>query len=338
MRRLHGTKRAPAPPPLQPPIPATYHVNFPSKTRAACPAPVCPGTFTSRPGLRLHFMTRHPLDSICIRQEGSAPLPRCTRCDMHLPYTALNRRHFASGACRRGQLAKQRRLADTTNRTARTLAIKIHDIPLQTVQTFKYLGRTMAANNSDWQALYTNLAKARRKWATLTRILTKTGLPPRIAGLFYKAIAQAVLLYGSESWVITPAMLTTLEGFHHQVARRITNRMPRKTANNLWIYPPIKETLNMAGFFTMAEYIRRRQNTVADYIASRPLYDLCLGSDPAFPSYIPGQPTTTQSRLFRWWTQPLRTRPRSPLSTTTPTAINPVTALAPVKSGVIYNS
>ena len=168
------------------------------------------------------------------------------------------------------------------------------------VRTFKYLGRTIAANNSDWPALYTNLNKARRKWSTLARILTKTGLPPRMAGLFYKAIAQAVLLYGSESWVLSPAMLQPLEGFHHQVARRLTGRLPRKSANNQWIYPPVAETLHLAGFFTMKEYIRRRQNTVADYIASRPIYDLCLTSLP--PSHLgdPSMAPPAQSRLFQW--------------------------------------
>ena len=34
-----------------------------------------------------------------------------------------------------------------------------------------------------------------------------------------------------------------------------------------------------AGFLTMEEYVRRRQNTVAQYIATRSLLDLCEGSE-----------------------------------------------------------
>ena len=37
----------------------------------------------------------------------------------------------------------------------------------------------------------------------------------------YKAVVQTVLLYKIESWSVTEVMLKVLEGFHHQVARRI---------------------------------------------------------------------------------------------------------------------
>ncbi len=41
--------------------------------------------------------------------------------------------------------------------------------------------------------------------------------------VFYKSVVQAVLLFGSESWVLTPVLLKRLEGFHiwyvYQMAR-----------------------------------------------------------------------------------------------------------------------
>ena len=39
--------------------------------------------------------------------------------------------------------------------------------------------------------------------------------------MMYKAVKQSVILYGSESWVVTGEMIKLLEGFHHWVARRI---------------------------------------------------------------------------------------------------------------------
>ena len=39
--------------------------------------------------------------------------------------------------------------------------------------------------------------------------------------MIFKAVVQMVLLYGSESWVVTYVMLKVLEGFHHWVDRRI---------------------------------------------------------------------------------------------------------------------
>jgi hypothetical protein len=37
---------------------------------------------------------------------------------------------------------------------------------------------------------------------------------PRVAEKFYKAVVQAVLLYGREMWNLTKAVLARLEGFH----------------------------------------------------------------------------------------------------------------------------
>ena len=50
----------------------------------------------------------------------------------------------------------------------------------------------------------------------------KTGAMVRTCGVLYKAVAQLVLLYGSDSWVVMGDILKVIEEFHHQVARSIT--------------------------------------------------------------------------------------------------------------------
>jgi hypothetical protein len=80
---------------------------------------------------------------------------------------------------------------------------------------------------NDWPALYANLKKAQQHWGMLSLILVLDGASPRARGLFYKAVVQAVLLYGCETWVVTNAMLRVLEGFHHEVAQRISGLMPQ---------------------------------------------------------------------------------------------------------------
>ena len=47
----------------------------------------------------------------------------------------------------------------------------------------------------------------------------------QIRGAMYKTVVQLVLLYGSNSWVVTGEMLKVLEEFHHQVAQWITGMM-----------------------------------------------------------------------------------------------------------------
>ena len=49
-----------------------------------------------------------------------------------------------------------------------------------------------------------NLRRARGKWGQLTNILGREGADRRTLGRFYVAVVQTVLLFGSETWVLTP--------------------------------------------------------------------------------------------------------------------------------------
>ena len=278
----------------------TYQMDFPPRLTAAIPCPVasCPGSFKTWAGLCTHFNTRHPMAFLCIRQEGNTPLLRCPKCDMQVPYSALNGKHLNSAQCLHATRARTRREAITTAHTAMTQTVSINGTPLEQVTTFSYLGRYITCNNSDWPAVYKNLKKARQKWALIARPLLNTGVPPPMVGLFYKAITQAVLLHGCETWVITPPMLQTLTGFHHKVARRITNHTPRRHRGSTWHYPPIADTLQIAKLYPMEEYIRQRQDTLAVYLATRPILTLCHQTLAIQASSSAMSPTT--SCLFRY--------------------------------------
>jgi len=49
------------------------------------------------------------------------------------------------------------------------------------------------------------LRKARGTWARVGQVLQAENVPPRVAAKFYKVVVQAVLLYGSETWVLSTA-------------------------------------------------------------------------------------------------------------------------------------
>jgi hypothetical protein len=55
-------------------------------------------------------MFKHPQHHIMILEE--VPLPRCARCDMHVPATALAGGHGATLLFRRGHVHKQKRAAE----------------------------------------------------------------------------------------------------------------------------------------------------------------------------------------------------------------------------------
>jgi hypothetical protein len=84
--------------------------------------------------------------------------------------------------------------------------------------------------------------------------------------MFCKAVIHSVFLYGFEMWAITKSMLKVLERFHHRVARRLSGLMLRY---------PLADALQIAGLFPMEEYVSRCHNRLADYVTTRPIFELC---------------------------------------------------------------
>ena len=54
----------------------------------------------------------------------------------------------------------------------------------------------------------------------------------------YTAVVQTVLLYRSESWVVTGKMLTGLEGFNYWLGRTIA-----VNGDVRWEWPPVEESM-----------------------------------------------------------------------------------------------
>ena len=54
-----------------------------------------------------------------------------------------------------------------------------------------------------------NLRKARKRWARFLIISVREGASTRVLGAFFKMVVQAILLFGSDMWVITPAWSRT---------------------------------------------------------------------------------------------------------------------------------
>ena len=60
-----------------------------------------------------------------------------------------------------------------------------------------------------------NLQRAQEKWVRLGKILGREGSDRITAGRFYVAVVQAVLLFGSETWILTLRLEKSLDHFHH---------------------------------------------------------------------------------------------------------------------------
>ena len=102
------------------------------------------------------------------------------------------------------------------------MEIRVNLNPLEATITFPYHRRTVAYNNSDWAALYSNLRNSQRRWGMVEKVLGKTGVPIKTWAIIYKLLVQAVLMYGSGIWVVVDATVAVLEGFHHRISIQIT--------------------------------------------------------------------------------------------------------------------
>ncbi len=152
----------------------------------------------------------------------------------------------------------------------------VHRDALEKVEVFKYLGRMMAQDDNDVQAVRHQLRKARGTWARVGQVLRSENATPRVAAKFYKAVVQAVLLYGSERWNLTKAILAWLEGFHVQAAYRMVQvHRPRPVAGNQWEYPKMSDVLEECGMATIQHYIQKRRARIAIYIADWPILEAC---------------------------------------------------------------
>ena len=145
--------------------------------------------------------------------------------------------------------------------------------------SFKYLGRVLTATNDDWVAVISNPRKARNHWSLMSCILGWEGENKWLYGIFYKAVFQAVLIYGSETLVLMPWNIWTLGTFHHRVDRLITGKQQRQLANRGWFYPPLEDEINEEGLKTINDYNDCHENKSDQYIATRMILELCLAAE-----------------------------------------------------------
>jgi hypothetical protein len=124
----------------------------------------------------------------------------------------------------------------------------IHGDVLERVEVYKYLGRMMAQDNEDTQAVRAQLRKAHVTWAQFRKVLWSENTPPTVAAKFYLAIVQAILLYGSETWVISPQAMARLEGFHIRAVWCMAQKhKPRRGPQKEWVYPKSEDVLRECG-------------------------------------------------------------------------------------------
>ena len=163
------------------------------------------------------------------------------------------------------------------------------------MEVFRYLGRLISYDDADTQAMRSNLRKARGCWAWVSHVLRAENATPKTCGMFYKATVQAVLLYGSETWSLSPPSMKRLEGFHIRAAWRMSGKRPERNVDGSWTYPCSEDVLESVRMKPIAHYVAVRRQTIANFIVNRPILELCAGA--VRKRGLPVQPF--------WWDQPM---------------------------------
>jgi hypothetical protein len=153
---IHGTALPDTPRTTADPtaVPQCYYMSHPkahvrAKIKAQCPVPNYPGQAQTWKAIREHFQeARHPADTVCIREEGANPLPKCKKCGLQLDHKTLNTKHPDSAQCRNRQKKRHHQNTALQIQAARAIIITAMGQPLEKVPWFRYLGRYLADTNS----------------------------------------------------------------------------------------------------------------------------------------------------------------------------------------------
>jgi hypothetical protein len=172
----------------------------------------------------------------------------------------------------------------------------VHRDMLEHIEVFKYLGRLLVQDDNNAQAIRQQLQKAWGVWAHVGQVLRGENTAPRIAAKSYKAVVQAILLYGSKTWNLTNSALARLKGFHVCVAYKMARtHHPKRGANGVLVYPKTTDVLEECGMTNITVYIQSCHQTIAMYVATRPIFKACLEGK---------QWQRSMSRQW-WWEKPM---------------------------------
>jgi hypothetical protein len=162
-------------------------------------------------------------------------------------------RHIRTKECGIGMDRQLQRESTISSALALRREFNVDGTVLELVEVFKYLGHLLAQDDDDAQAIRQQLWKARGVWAQVGQVLRGENATPWVAAKFYKAVVQAILLYGSEMWNLTASALARLEGFHIRSAYKMAQEhQPRQGANHIQTYPRLADVLEECGMRTIA--------------------------------------------------------------------------------------
>ncbi len=136
---------------------------------------------------------------------------------------------------------------------------------LEKVDLFQSLGRILAQDDDDVQAVRQQIKKAREIWARVGQVPSSTRLLCSLSSYMAARI-----------WNLTTTALARLEGFHIHAAYRMAEKhKPKKGPHHKWVYPRSSNALQECGIATILHYINVRRATIYQCVVDWPISEAC---------------------------------------------------------------
>ena len=261
-----------------------------------CPVVGCPFSTQKRWQLNNHFRQRHPRDTLL--WDDTVP-HICEICGFRAMSARGLSLHRNSATCKRLAARNTALEQREIQIQASEFILTVDGNPIQKVKEFKYLGRIVSENDDDKPAIRRNIKRARQQWGRFSRLLRRDNADKYAMSIFYRVIVLSVLLFGSETWVVSDILKGEFRSFHHRCARYVVNRHIWQDGDGNWHCPPSAEVLMEVKMQTIEAYIQRRKDTILRFARTRPIYQEALQSSP-----IQGN-----GRQLVWWNQVLYVAP-----------------------------
>jgi hypothetical protein len=307
------------PPSLYSPSPARrgprhFDITWDDEEEMECPVPLCAMAPKTHDAMRQHFCYRHYDQGLSFNEDRS--YDKCDLCMKHVRPARLAE-HQESKLCKAGNARrKTRELIAAAQLPAPTFYIG--EDAVERVSKFRYLGRILSQDDHDLSACVRNIQRAKAKWAAVSKVLTREGASKKSFARFYLVIVSTVLLYGSDTWVVTRRMADLLTSFHNRCLRHITRRRIRcvDTENDVWIRPTLAGVMEEAlllNLHPVMHYVLNRRNglllgwSYGGSLAVEPSSGHALCSQPSQRSFATLRRQQTHLRSMQTFEHPLQT-------------------------------
>ena len=126
------------------------------------------------------------------------------------------------------------------------------------MEVFKFLGRLLSYDNSDIQAVYSNLPKAQGAHAVGAGFFHPAigeCIPSGSAGSFLWQRCKQFCFFGSERWNLAATTLKSLEGFQIRSAWHMTTNHEPRQGQGISLYPELDAVLEEVPIWPIALYV-----------------------------------------------------------------------------------